>query len=260
MCSTRAGAWAANGGRYERPHCTTDTACCSLQLTAPHALPHLPAAPARLVLVPRINRVREVLELSEEQQAALWREVDAAARVIQVSVRSVSCRHAGWWSCRPPVPSPCWHFFYGAAIVSPSPLPQDLYRPLKLNIAAIGNIVSQLHVHITGRLQTDPAWPGPCYGELRPGRLQPCHVSWLRLRQWQNCVWDAVASLAQGGAHKSASRPTAATAQRRRRAGRAAGARAASGGAGHAAGGLCSCEAVTCPEGMQFIGGRGICR
>lgn len=30
---------------------------------------------------------------------------------------------------------------------------QDLYRPFKLNIAAIGNIVSQLHVHITGRLE-----------------------------------------------------------------------------------------------------------
>ncbi len=43
-----------------------------------------PAALARLVLVPRVNRVREVLELTEEQQAALWREVDAAARVIQV--------------------------------------------------------------------------------------------------------------------------------------------------------------------------------
>lgn len=43
---------------------------------------------------------------------------------------------------------------------------QDLYRPLKLNVAAIGNIVSQLHVHVTGRLQTDPAWPGPCYGAV----------------------------------------------------------------------------------------------
>lgn len=41
-------------------------------------------APARLVLVPRVNRVREVTELTEEQQGALWREVDAAARVIQV--------------------------------------------------------------------------------------------------------------------------------------------------------------------------------
>lgn len=49
---------------------------------------------------------------------------------------------------------------------------QALYRPFKLNIATIGNIVSQLHVHITGRLQTDPAWPGPCYGAV-PGAPLP---------------------------------------------------------------------------------------
>ena len=49
------------------------------------ATPQVPSAQAcRLVLVPRVNRVREVTELSEEQQAALWREVDAAARVVQV--------------------------------------------------------------------------------------------------------------------------------------------------------------------------------
>jgi diadenosine tetraphosphate (Ap4A) HIT family hydrolase len=26
--------------------------------------------------------------------------------------------------------------------------------------------VSQLHIHVTGRLQTDPSWPGPCYGAV----------------------------------------------------------------------------------------------
>lgn len=36
---------------------------------------------------------------------------------------------------------------------NPDPSLQDLYRPFKLNIAAIGNIVSQLHVHVTGRLE-----------------------------------------------------------------------------------------------------------
>ncbi len=29
----------------------------------------------------------------------------------------------------------------------------------KLNIASIGNIVSQLHIHIVGRQQSDAAWP-----------------------------------------------------------------------------------------------------
>jgi diadenosine tetraphosphate (Ap4A) HIT family hydrolase len=34
----------------------------------------------------------------------------------------------------------------------------------KLNIAAIGNIVSQLHIHIVARRRTDSAWPKPVWG------------------------------------------------------------------------------------------------
>lgn len=34
----------------------------------------------------------------------------------------------------------------------------------KMNIGALGNVVSQLHVHHVGRHQNDPAWPGPVWG------------------------------------------------------------------------------------------------
>jgi diadenosine tetraphosphate (Ap4A) HIT family hydrolase len=34
----------------------------------------------------------------------------------------------------------------------------------KLNVAALGNIVRQLHVHIVARRTGDPAWPGPVWG------------------------------------------------------------------------------------------------
>lgn len=34
----------------------------------------------------------------------------------------------------------------------------------KINVAAIGNIVRQLHVHIVARLDGDPNWPGPIWG------------------------------------------------------------------------------------------------
>lgn len=34
----------------------------------------------------------------------------------------------------------------------------------KLNIAAIGNIVSQLHIHIVGRHPSDICWPGVVWG------------------------------------------------------------------------------------------------
>lgn len=34
------------------------------------------------------------------------------------------------------------------------------FRPLKLNVACIGNQVRQMHVHVVGRSEGDPAWPG----------------------------------------------------------------------------------------------------
>jgi diadenosine tetraphosphate (Ap4A) HIT family hydrolase len=36
----------------------------------------------------------------------------------------------------------------------------------KLNIAAIGNVVPQLHVHVVARSRDDPAWPKPVWGQL----------------------------------------------------------------------------------------------
>lgn len=38
------------------------------------------------------------------------------------------------------------------------------FVPDKLNIAALGNQVAQLHVHVIGRFRSDPAWPGPVWG------------------------------------------------------------------------------------------------
>ena len=41
----------------------------------------------------------------------------------------------------------------------------------KLNVAAIGNVTAQLHIHVVGRRRDDPLWPDPVWG--RPGAL-PC--------------------------------------------------------------------------------------
>jgi diadenosine tetraphosphate (Ap4A) HIT family hydrolase len=41
---------------------------------------------------------------------------------------------------------------------------QDLTKPDKLNIAALGNVVPQLHVHIIARRRNDAAWPRPVWG------------------------------------------------------------------------------------------------
>lgn len=34
------------------------------------------------------------------------------------------------------------------------------FQPDKLNVACIGNQVRQMHIHIVGRSEGDPAWPG----------------------------------------------------------------------------------------------------
>jgi diadenosine tetraphosphate (Ap4A) HIT family hydrolase len=49
----------------------------------------------------------------------------------------------------------------------------------KLNIAAIGNIVPQLHVHIVARRRDDPAWPRPVWGVAPPRAYEPAALTAL---------------------------------------------------------------------------------
>ena len=41
---------------------------------------------------------------------------------------------------------------------------QALVTPDKLNVAALGNVVNQLHVHVIARYKNDAAWPNPVWG------------------------------------------------------------------------------------------------
>ena len=45
---------------------------------------------------------------------------------------------------------------------------KDLTGCHKINIAAIGNVVSQLHVHVVARRRDDPPWPRPVWGAQPP--------------------------------------------------------------------------------------------
>jgi len=38
----------------------------------------------------------------------------------------------------------------------------------KINIAALGNLVPQLHLHVVARRRGDAAWPGPIWGHGDP--------------------------------------------------------------------------------------------
>lgn len=76
-----------------------------------------------LILVPRVEDAVELVDLSEDQQAQLTREIATASHALQV-----------------------------------------VFKPHKLNVAALGNLVPQLHVHVIARFQDDIAWPRPVWG------------------------------------------------------------------------------------------------
>lgn len=42
----------------------------------------------------------------------------------------------------------------------------DVFDPDKLNIAALGNVVPQLHIHHIARFTKDPAWPAPIWNKV----------------------------------------------------------------------------------------------
>ena len=43
----------------------------------------------------------------------------------------------------------------------------------KLNVAALGNVVAQLHIHHVVRFQNDAAWPAPVWGKLQATPYEP---------------------------------------------------------------------------------------
>ena len=76
-----------------------------------------------LILVPKVQDIRELFELSEDDQGQLMKEITIASRALY-----------------------------------------DLFKPEKLNIGALGNVVPQFHLHIVGRNKEDPTWPRPVWG------------------------------------------------------------------------------------------------
>lgn len=48
-----------------------------------------------------------------------------------------------------------------------------LFKPHKLNVAALGNLVPQLHVHVIARYTDDIAWPRPVWGAANARAYAP---------------------------------------------------------------------------------------
>lgn len=80
-----------------------------------------------LILVPERPGIRELYELLAADRAVLIEEIAACARAL-------------------------------ADALAPERVAD------KLNVAALGNVVAQFHVHVVGRFADDPAWPAPVWG------------------------------------------------------------------------------------------------
>ena len=64
----------------------------------------------------------------------------------------------------------------------------------KINIAALGNVVSQLHLHVVARHRSDPAWPAPIWGH---SAMEPLETSerdrrLASLQDWHNQAFGTI--------------------------------------------------------------------
>lgn len=52
---------------------------------------------------------------------------------------------------------------------------RDVVSPDKVNVLSLGNMVPHVHVHVVGRFEDDPHFPGPPFGPpLRPASGRTC--------------------------------------------------------------------------------------
>lgn len=59
---------------------------------------------------------------------------------------------------------------------------KDLFAADKLNVATLGNVVAQLHMHVIVRRREDDAWPAPVWGRHPPVAYLPEQVEAIRSR------------------------------------------------------------------------------
>jgi diadenosine tetraphosphate (Ap4A) HIT family hydrolase len=65
---------------------------------------------------------------------------------------------------------------------------KDVTECEKLNIAALGNVVPQLHVHVIGRRSSDVAWPRPVWGATPPLAHDPEELKHF-IRALRRKIW-----------------------------------------------------------------------
>lgn len=62
---------------------------------------------------------------------------------------------------------------------------KDTFAADKMNVATLGNVVSQLHMHVIVRRRDDIAWPAPVWGGIRRSLTRRVRSS----RSSPGCGW-----------------------------------------------------------------------
>lgn len=74
---------------------------------------------------------------------------------------------------------------------------KDVFGADKMNVATLGNVVSQLHMHVIVRYRADAAWPGPVWGKHPAKPYTPAEVCAVRDRL--KSAFDASFNFSEGG-------------------------------------------------------------
>ncbi len=94
-----------------------------------------------VLLVPAVAGIREIYQLSADQQHQLVRESSALSEAMM-----------------------------------------GVFGGDKMNVAALGNMVPQLHLHHIVRFEGDPGWPGPVWGKQAPVAYSDEELAQVRSR------------------------------------------------------------------------------
>ncbi|HEX8374395.1 MAG TPA: HIT domain-containing protein [Geminicoccaceae bacterium] len=81
-----------------------------------------------------------------------------------------------------------------AEVLAATRLLQAVAGPDKVNVAMLGNVVAQMHVHVIARFRSDPAWPDPvwCHGA---GPAYPGHALAVLAERYAQGAAEAEAGL-----------------------------------------------------------------
>jgi len=93
------------------------------------------------ILVPKREGVSELFDMSQEDQAQLWKETTGLAEALKGE-----------------------------------------FAADKMNVATLGNVVSQMHMHVIVRRHGDAAWPAPVWGRVPAVEYGPGQVDAIRQR------------------------------------------------------------------------------